>query len=836
MKRILLLATAILTLGSCSKDPIQEVGYGASEVVCFTSESITRGTPVRDESQMTDIGVFCSYTGGNDWTDGDPLDKMFNRRLIRGGSGVWNYDGQPEKWNANLASDRYTFFAYAPYETADNGIVVNGSSATTGVPTLDYTVPTDVTLQPDLMVAVARKNIRPNPNPVALQFEHALTCVGFQIAGDNDKIKGIAVTGVSVSGQLSIDGGGIVWSALGAKTDTDFSASINCDAGQNYYTATASMSTGLMKGDGYLMMIPQTLDDDAKVVITKDDDSTVEVNLNSGYVWEPGKNVDYHITLTPNGVLVVTGPSDYDYNGGTQNFSVESHTTTGTPVAWIAEFSIDDGGTWTTDKPEWLTSFETGGPGGSSASQYAVEVAPLAGSSDNAEDQRLKETAVEGSAGSPVDLSMRLGVRNTANCYIVNAAGHYKLPLVYGNAIVDNGTNAEAYNPAVTGTTLTPFLRHDDQAISGPWIKDQTTPVDAILVWEDSPGLIADVDYDSSDRGSITFEVPHSTVAQGNAVIAVRDASQTILWSWHIWVTPLVDAVTGATTATEQVKNHNGILYQFMKVNLGLCTGKTITYGPLRKVKVRISQTGLDNPLSQIFEIVQNPGTETIGDNSPYWQWGRKDPMPPSNGVTASGAAAEKTIYGNFEFELMSRAATLGDAIQHPYGFFYAGTSRFNWCSTNYHNLWSAVSSVTTANDNLVVKTVYDPSPVGFTMPASNVWSGFHTEGTNESGTVYINASGAFDRGWNFYCYSQQDPTYASHGTTFYPAFGYRPYNSFNPSSVGTVAYYWTAGAYSGSSGYGLVFGAARVNSIGDASRGIGANVRCAVEKKMSSN
>ena len=155
MKRILLLATAILTLGSCSKDPIQEVGYGASEVVCFTSESITRGTPVRDESQMTDIGVFCSYTGGNDWTDGDPLDKMFNRRLIRGGSGVWNYDGQPEKWNANLASDRYTFFAYAPYETADNGIVVNGSSATTGVPTLDYTVPTDVTLQPDLMVAVA---------------------------------------------------------------------------------------------------------------------------------------------------------------------------------------------------------------------------------------------------------------------------------------------------------------------------------------------------------------------------------------------------------------------------------------------------------------------------------------------------------------------------------------------------------------------------------------------------------------------------------------------------------------------------------------------------------
>lgn len=33
------------------------------------------------------------------------------------------------------------------------------------------------------------------------------------------------------------------------------------------------------------------------------------------------------------------------------------------------------------------------------------------------------------------------------------------------------------------------------------------------------------------------FYIGKETINQGNAVIAVRDDSSNILWSWHIWVT-----------------------------------------------------------------------------------------------------------------------------------------------------------------------------------------------------------------------------------------------------------------------------------------------------------
>ena len=64
----------------------------------------------------------------------------------------------------------------------------------------------------------------------------------------------------------------------------------------------------------------------------------------------------------------------------------------------------------------------------------------------------------------------------TANCYMVHTAGNYKLPLVYGNAIKNGQTNAAAYTGITAAssdipTTLT-FPRHDGEAITAPWIKN----------------------------------------------------------------------------------------------------------------------------------------------------------------------------------------------------------------------------------------------------------------------------------------------------------------------------------------------------------------------------
>ncbi len=349
MKRIIILAAAVLAITGCSNDLPPGPGNGdPSDIVTFSTKRATRGTPVVDVSQLDDIGTFGYYTGQSKWTTVSPPNRMFNRRLYCDG-GEWKYDGDPVEWDGNIVSDMFTFYAYAPYATADNGIVVNGDATTTGIPTLTYTVPTDVTKQPDLMVAVPRVDIvKPASGYVSLNMQHALTTIGFQVAGNGERITGISVAGVSMTGTLKLDGGNIEWSDLDTPPEAaDFSASINFDDGQNYFTATPSMSTNLMKGDGYLMMIPQTLDDEAALVVSYEDGSSIEINIDP-HEWLPGRKIIYELTIVQGGVIVVD-PSEISmpYAASRSRILVECSNLRGDPAPSLE---------WTlTTSEAWLT-------------------------------------------------------------------------------------------------------------------------------------------------------------------------------------------------------------------------------------------------------------------------------------------------------------------------------------------------------------------------------------------------------------------------------------------------------------------------------------------------
>lgn len=295
------------TGGNYPKHIISVLPHAENEV-----DLTSRGTPIVNEQQMTDIGVFCAATGSSDWTASAAPGKMFNTRLARhSDSGKWEYIDSPISWAPGTGNDRYSFFAYAPYATAQNGITVQGSSATTGIPSITYTLPTDVTAQPDLMLAVPRYNLRPATSTVGLQMKHALTCVGFQIKGNGEQIKSVSLSGIYTSGTAKLSGDAIVWSNLTLPgTAIDYTALINFDAGKNYFTAQPTLSTNLIAGNGYLMMIPQTLPGNAKLKLTFSDNTTREISLNT-QTWGAGKKIIYNIIVTPTGIITLSPSAFY---------------------------------------------------------------------------------------------------------------------------------------------------------------------------------------------------------------------------------------------------------------------------------------------------------------------------------------------------------------------------------------------------------------------------------------------------------------------------------------------------------------------------------------------
>ena len=112
-----------------------------------------------------------------------------------------------------------------------------------------------------------------------------------------------------------------------------------------------------------------------------------------------------------------------------------------------------------------------------------------------------------------------------------------------------------------------------------------------------------------------------------------------------------------------------------------------------------------------------------------------------------------------------------------------------------YYNLWSADNTViggyNQGNDNPVVKTVYDPSPVGFKMPASNAFTGFTADGQNGR-TMNVDGTDNLQTyqnnfGHNFWTSSSKT------ATINFPASGFRDSNDGSLYGVGIHACYWSA-------------------------------------------
>ena len=780
-----------------------------SSDVCPDTAVLTRATPVKDDNMYGSFGVSAySYTGS--WSESRTPDYFYNATASKSGSGDYAL-ASTYYWPG--ASYKMKFFAYAP---KDNGQYVLSGSTHPGSPTIGVTIPSDVNDQEDLLVAQTAELAGNTNTAVALTFNHALTAVRFVCGNDmqDGTVKSVSLKNVYSKGTYNM--GTQTWSDV--DTPADFSQTLD-------KSTTGTPNEALTTDAQTFMMIPQTLPDGAQIEVVFTDyagtDHTLTADI-KGTEWPIGKTVTYKISSSSINwtyELSVYMPGDFTYSGGTQQYSVTSykHNSRGDkqPAQWKAQFS-EYGGPWTDTSPTWLTGFTASGAGGEIPQSYTATVSAQIGTDNSPHTTALQSAIEKGTETAPYNLANQTGsstVQNTANCYVVSAPGYYCFPLVYGNAIKNGTTNTSAYTSNKTGSNiLKTFINHTGNPITSPYIKENSgcVPAKAELLWQDAPGLISNVQYNNSQmqlfvnpENYISFQVNALTIRQGNAVIAIKDAGDNVLWSWHIWVT---DENIGQTI---EVTNHQSQKYKFMPVNLGWCDGRTETYAE-RSCKVKF--TAGDASKEVIIKQV-SASIITTGGNHPYYQWGRKDPFLPSNGL----ANTNKIWYdkdGNAHTEspqtenLSTGIACIKNYILKPDVMH----SQYSGDNT-YANLWSADNNVYTANDENVIKTIYDPSPVGFKLPPSNAFTGFTTTGNYSS-----------LKGWNFYTDSSKNKT------IFFPASGYRRYSNGGAISVGSYGYCWSAVPYSQDAGRYLYFSSSYVLPLSSNYRACGFGVRSSQE------
>ena len=725
----------------------------------------------------------------------------------------WFYDKDTKK-DGTLVTPIYWDWVkthacfYAVYPKPDNSKIKLSPASYTSTPYVDFEVEPNVKNQKDLMTAcsgpvhstvtnISAVETQATAPRTDLTFRHALTAVRFKVGQNlswNKTISKVEIIGAKSKGRYTLstqtDGTGAQWSNLDAPT----TFALGGDGTVNVSTSEAVNNIIMGNtGDNYTFyMIPQTLTG-VQVKVYFDDAPTPAITANLAGTWRPGTTKTYALsqnTSTWQYELTATPPAPAAYNANaTGNYKIESYredpvSHTKQAVPWeVVGYDTNGDGTFsmTETLPSWFTGLTTMRGNGSITTTGETGVAnlvPEAASTNKlaAMNAALKQNP-QGDASDYYDLSTHdikgnTTLRNTANCYVISHPGYYKIPLVYGNAIKNGITNTNSYQTSNSGTyILQHFKDHAGQDITDPWITQSNSganaPDNAKVVWADESGLVTNLGLTGSGTNAfVQFEVPAATIKNGNAVIAVMK-NGTVVWSWHLWFTH-DDALN--TTACWNYQNKR---YDFSEESLGMkyTAWMGTSYTSPRSIKVKVRQTkGQISPATRteaVLTITQNPGSAWQGYNT-FYQFGRKDAFPGTN-TLAEGSLSEMQ-HGGY---------SLQNTIQHP-DMFYGWNSGYE--DVYFKNIWSANNTSADYNDNPVVKTVYDPCPAGFHMPASNAFTGFTKNGQNGS---IINVSGAWDNGWNF-----NNKISSPDATVYFPASGWR---GGIASPGGDSGFYWSA-------------------------------------------
>lgn len=356
-------------------------------------------------------------------------------------------------------------------------------------------------------------------------------------------------------------------------------------------------------------------------------------------------------------------------------------------------------------------------------------------------------------------------------------------------------SNMSGYEGVTMGydTPWTAEVVWSDFDMSGYMITDSEDPAYKDRFLQVASGTGFDPENPSHSQPYIKVKVHNGM--EGNVVVAVKKGD-TILWSWHLWITDYDPDVYGIPVDGTYI--YEAINGQIHRIN-----------NDLWKTKASEDKVGYADG----FIMDRNLGSFSPAYSATrglYYQFGRKDPFNSYNRFYYGGTSYSTSfttinwqstgVEGNFNIRysvnhpavFIISAEGLWTSYEDDMGNGAPGSSNPRWYDRKYleHKGNQTVLEIK--------KSIYDPCPPGWAVPDADTFLGFSL---SSQATI---VSGTYTTVWadnGRYYYPEGYVNAARTGVAgFYPAAGFRYYSTgriTHPGGMsvkGSTGYYWLNG------------------------------------------
>ena len=261
-------------------------------------------------------------------------------------------------------------------------------------------------------------------------------------------------------------------------------------------------------------------------------------------------------------------------------------------------------------------------------------------------------------------------------------------------------------------------------------------PYSAKILWQDKPYLITHVEL---IHGYVRFTLndrcrDESNPLEGNAVIAVYDKDENIMWSWHIWVENDIQDITYNSLTYQNYETVSGGSDHYENRNPSATTLTDVRMMNMNLGATRASWSGAGDVL------------ETYGL---YYQWGRKDPLPGPSAYNYSRSDLSTATYYYMDegersriYEHLTSVPEVETSVRRPLDVIgtslAGGTYPYDWLYESVDGLWGYDPTA----KEVKKKTIYDPCPYGYRVPDEELAALFDYFGRNSANERYENNYG----------------------------------------------------------------------------------------------